>query len=92
MFQELEQEGIEPFEVPNLWLSGLEGEAYVDITATIDRKLEALACHVSQGVESGMDWVRQRARDAGEQSELGYEYAEVFREFRLSDDEDEEPS
>ncbi len=92
MFQELEQEGLEPFEVPNLWLSGLEGETYVDITATMDRKLEALACHVSQGTDSGSEWVRERARDAGEQSGLGYEYAEVFREFRLGEDEDEEPS
>ena len=32
MFQELEDEGIEPFEVPNLWLVTNEPDTYVDIT------------------------------------------------------------
>ena len=43
MFQELEDEGIEPFEVPNLWLVANEPDTYVDITDTIDTKIAALA-------------------------------------------------
>ena len=49
MFQELEEEGLEPFEIPNLWLSSNEPDTYVDITDTIDLKIAALAQHVSEG-------------------------------------------
>src|SRR5215471_3808158 len=52
MFPELEDEGIEPFEVPNLWLASDEPDVFVDITETMDTKLAALAEHVSQGTES----------------------------------------
>ena len=62
MFQELEQEGIEPFEVQNLWLSSNEPDTYVDITDTIDIKIKALEQHVSQGGAEAEPWVRIRAR------------------------------
>jgi LmbE family N-acetylglucosaminyl deacetylase len=88
MFQELEDEGIEPFEVPNLWLSGADGDTYVDITDTIEQKLESLARHVSQQTEGAAPWVRERGREVGEESGKGYEYAEVFRSFRFVEDED----
>jgi LmbE family N-acetylglucosaminyl deacetylase len=48
MFQELEEEGLEPYEIPNLYLSGNDPDAFVDITETIDTKIEALAQHVSE--------------------------------------------
>jgi len=43
MFPELLEEGFEPFQVPNLWLGAAEPDTFVDITETIDLKLEALA-------------------------------------------------
>ena len=85
MFQELEDEGIEPFEVPNLWLVTNEPDTYVDITDTIDTKIAALAQHVSEEGEAAAPWVRERARTVGE--EAGVEYAEAFKAFRFVDDE-----
>ena len=88
MFPELIDEGLQPFEVPNLWLSSNEPDTYVDITDTIDLKLKALAQHVSQlKVEDVEPWVRDRARVHGESA--GTEYAEAFKAFRLEDDEEE---
>lgn len=86
MFSELEDEGIEPYEVPNLLLSSNEPDTYVDITDTIDIKLEALAQHVSEEGEAAAPWVRERARTLGE--EAGVEYAEAFKAFRFSDDDE----
>ena len=85
-FPELLEEGLEPFEVPNLWLSAEHPDTYVDITETIDVKLAALAQHVSQHAEASAPWVRERARELGEQD--GVEYAEAFRTFRFVEDED----
>ena len=86
MFQELEDEGIEPFEIPNLWLSSNEPDTYVDVTKTIDVKLQALAQHVSEEGEAAAPFVRERARQVGE--EAGVEYAEAFKAFRFVDDDE----
>ena len=61
MFQELEQEGLEPFSIPNLWLGSNEPDTYVDITDTIDLKIQALAQHVSEEGEAAAPFVRERA-------------------------------
>jgi LmbE family N-acetylglucosaminyl deacetylase len=89
MFQELEDEGIEPFEVQNLWLSSNEPDTYVDITDTIDIKVKSLEQHVSQGGPEAEPWVRLRAEQTGE--EAGYTYAEAFKQFRFVDDPVDEP-
>ncbi|MGZ8612470.1 MAG: PIG-L deacetylase family protein, partial [Actinomycetota bacterium] len=83
-FPELLDEGLEPFEVPNLWLVAEESDTYVDITKTMDLKLEALRAHVSQGVDDAEPWVRERARELGKQG--GCEYAEAFRAFSFTED------
>jgi LmbE family N-acetylglucosaminyl deacetylase len=45
----LEQEGLEPWTVGEVYLVAIaEPDTYVDTTEMIDRKLEALRCHVSQ--------------------------------------------
>ncbi len=90
MFPELEDEGLEPFEVPNLWLSSNEPDTYVDITDTMDTKLAALAEHVSQGTGEAEPWVRKRAEELAAQSELGCTYAEGFKALRFVDDEEEQ--
>jgi Uncharacterized proteins, LmbE homologs len=90
MFPELLDEGLEPFEVPNLWLAMNEADTYVDITETLDAKLASLAEHVSSTPRE------QRASSGNEpklgaQSGSGYTYAEGFKAFHLLDeDEDEE--
>lgn len=74
-----------PHRVAELWLSGtLHADAHVDIGATIEAKVAALACHASQVGESG-EWLRrvvvQRAQDAGR--EVGVQAAESFRRMVL---------
>jgi LmbE family N-acetylglucosaminyl deacetylase len=45
----LEKEGLEPHSVGEVYLMAtMKGDTVVDITDTIDRKLEALRCHASQ--------------------------------------------
>ena len=88
MFPELLDEGIEPFEVQNLWLGSNEPDTYVDIEDTIDVKIKSLEQHVSQGGAEAEPWVRLRAQQTGE--EAGYAYAEAFKTFRFVDDPDDE--
>jgi LmbE family N-acetylglucosaminyl deacetylase len=87
MFQELEGEGLEPFEVPNLYLSAEEADTFVDITDTLEVKLKALSAHASQLGPDVEERVTARARELGERA--GCEFAEGFRGFRLTDDEDD---
>src|SRR5439155_18601686 len=49
MFPELLDEGHEPFEIRNLWIPTWEetADTFVDITETIEQKIEALRCHKS---------------------------------------------
>ena len=71
--------------VAALYLSGtLHPDVWVDITATIDAKAAAIACHASQLGEPGewlRDAVRQRAEDAGHAA--GVRFAEGFRRILL---------
>lgn len=85
-FTDLLDEGLEPFDVPGLWLAAEQPDTYVDITGTIDVKLAALAEHASQHGEASAPWARQRARELGEQA--GVEYAEAFRAFSFREDEE----
>jgi LmbE family N-acetylglucosaminyl deacetylase len=74
-----------PHDVATIYLSGtLEPDTFVDITSTIDRKVEALCCHRSQvGDDADLvgEVVRRRASSAG--TESGLAYAEAFRVLRL---------
>jgi LmbE family N-acetylglucosaminyl deacetylase len=84
MFQELESEGIEPYEVPNLYLVADEPDTFVDITETFELKIKALLAHASQVGPDVEERVAERARAVGEQA--GCEYAEGFKAFRFVDD------
>jgi LmbE family N-acetylglucosaminyl deacetylase len=75
-----------PHAVGELWLSGtLQPDTWVDISMAIDRKAEAVGCHVSQTGEPG-EWLRtvvaERAEEAGRQA--GVRHAESFRRLRLA--------
>jgi LmbE family N-acetylglucosaminyl deacetylase len=85
-FPELLDEGYEPFEIPQMWMPVWDdADTFVDITETIDAKVEALRCHKSQiGDNPVDDWIRARARQRGEAA--GMEFAESFRTFKLKDD------
>ena len=87
MFPELLDEGFEPFELPYLWMPtwGEDADTFVDITETIEMKIEALRCHASQIHDEPVgDWIRARAKERG--ASEGMEYAESFRTFRLREE------
>lgn len=75
-----------PHQVQDVYLSGtLAPDTWVDISATLDRKVDALLCHRSQiGDDSDLagEVVRRRAAAAG--TEGGVASAESFRVLRLS--------
>jgi LmbE family N-acetylglucosaminyl deacetylase len=68
-------------QVTAAYLSGsLEPNVWVDVTLTMEQKIEAVSCHVSQLVDAG-DWIASALRDGAEHAgrEAGVEYAESFR-------------
>jgi LmbE family N-acetylglucosaminyl deacetylase len=81
-------EGLEPWDVAELWLMGFdEGRVRVDIAGTFDRKAAALRAHVSQ--LNGWDpepRLREWARGLGQ--DVGVEFAEAFTVLRLRELED----
>lgn len=73
-------EGLTTHQVPEVYLYGAdEPDAWVDVTATFERKLAALACHRSQ-VERlpGLAEDMQRC-NARYGRQKGYTYAEAFK-------------
>lgn len=71
-------EGLTEHRVHNVYFFATDvPNYYVDITSTIETKLEALRRHTSQVRGEGLEErVRQRARSLGQ--EIGVEYAEAF--------------
>ena len=68
----LEDEGLEPHSVPEVWLvGGPEADQFVDITEQFDAKVEALLCHESQIADPDRirtlmrDWAAGNAEAAG---------------------------
>ncbi len=72
-FPELLAEGHLPHAVPRVWLmAGADNDLHVDITANLDRKIEALRAHHSQNDDRAdalpsmiRDWAQTNARAAG---------------------------
>jgi LmbE family N-acetylglucosaminyl deacetylase len=84
IFPELLAEGFEPHKVSELYLDiSLTPDTYVDISATIDRKIASLLHHRSQVGPEVETWVREWAAEAGVKA--GAAYAEAFRVMRLVD-------
>lgn len=78
-FPELLEQGLEPHKVRELYLMWWDQpEVIVDTTETIDLKLKALACHVSQIKDMVALEKRIRERGAELGKPHGYAYAETF--------------
>jgi LmbE family N-acetylglucosaminyl deacetylase len=92
VFSELAEEGLEPHRVKDVYIWGTTGpNTWMDISETLDLKIEALRQHKSQmgdwdPAEMITRWAKERAEDHG------MEYAEIFRHMVLVDDGDEAPA
>jgi LmbE family N-acetylglucosaminyl deacetylase len=83
-FPELGAAGLSPHKVREVYLMGHpEPDVVVDITETMERKLEALRCHASQFRDFGVVEARVRERNADVGKPHGMTYAEAFRLIEL---------
>ena len=82
-FPELLAEGLEPYAVREVYVTGTDTpDTWIDITQTLDRKIEALLQHSSQIRSPEMlDRVRTRAMEAAQGHDM--QYAESFKKFTL---------
>jgi LmbE family N-acetylglucosaminyl deacetylase len=92
-FPWLARDGLDKHVVRRLYLFwSNHANAWVDVTATIPRKLDALRAHASQIREpEKMDtWIRKWAAEEG--ASIGVEAAESLRLIVIEDDESEGPA
>ena len=86
-FRSLLKEGYEPHVVKEVWIPyWTKGDYLVDITPTLDKKIEALKKHRSQVAKPGRTWdfekfMRKRSHDIGKKA--GYKYAESFKRITV---------
>ncbi len=86
-FRSLLKEGYEPHVVKEVWIPyWTSGDYLVDITPTLDLKIEALKKHKSQVAKPGREWdfekwMRKRHREVGKKG--GYRYAESFKRITI---------
>ena len=79
-FNEQIREGLEPHKVKEIYIFGTENpNVLVDITDTIEDKIEALKLHVSQVGPAEELAERIRTRSAQVAEPHGLKYAEAFR-------------
>ena len=84
-FPELIEEGLEPFNVREVWLfRSPDPDTFIDITPTFKKKMDSLYCHVSQ-MSRPRDFAEARSRErAGEVGEfLGGGLAESFKRLTI---------
>ncbi len=88
IFTDLLAAGYEPHNVKRLYIHENEkADTWVDISETIETKIEALKKHVSQLDTHEVDkWMYEWAEDAGKQK--GIKYAEAYRVMILENEED----
>jgi len=92
-FPWLVREGLAPHRVARLYLFWTEGpNAWVDVTTTIERKIDALRAHPSQIHEPDSLNERVRRNAAEEGLRIGVAAADAFRLVIIDGDEDEGPS
>ena len=82
IFADLLTEGYEPHQVRELYISGaVQPNTHIDISATLERKIEALGCHKSQLEIGDGKWIRDWAAEDGKAA--GLAAAEAFRVMKL---------
>jgi LmbE family N-acetylglucosaminyl deacetylase len=83
-FPEHVDEGLAVHHVRAVYLSGtLEPNCWIDISDTLERKIDALFCHASQLPDEAGEWfrdfLRERAEEAGAAANV--KFAEPFRKL-----------
>ena len=87
LFTDLLEAGYEPHNVKRLYIHGSEkSDTWVDISADIQTKIEALRKHVSQLDEDPEKMTREWAAEEGK--EKGLAFAEAFKVMLLVKDEE----
>jgi LmbE family N-acetylglucosaminyl deacetylase len=84
-FPEHLADGLAVHQVRAVYLTGtLEPDTWVDISQTLERKIDALFCHASQLAETG-EWFREFLRASAEEAGrvAGVRFAESFRRLDL---------
>jgi LmbE family N-acetylglucosaminyl deacetylase len=85
IFPELLKEGYEPHHVKELYMMlTLQPDTYVDVSASMDRKMKSLMSHRSQIRPEDEKMVREWGAETGKQ--VGCQYAEGFRVMILGQD------
>ena len=83
-FRELLADGLEAWRVKEVWIpTWTQGDWFVDISSTLDRKVDSLRAHHSQ-VSNWEGWekgVRDRAAQVGEKA--GFAAAEGFKRIKI---------
>lgn len=87
LFEELAEEGLQAHKTRKVYITGAHPDAIaVNITDTIDLKIEALKQHVSQmNGNDPTERIREWAADAAKGKEMVY--AEMFRVYEIENDE-----
>lgn len=83
-FPEHLEAGLEPHKVAELWLAGAEyPDTFIDISDTIEDKINALKAHVTQvgTAETLGDRIRERAAEVGKPENLAA--AEAFKVIKM---------
>jgi len=90
IFTDLLEAGYEPHNVKRLYIHGSEkNDTWIDISETIDIKIEALKKHVSQIDTNEVDkWMRDWAKEEGKGK--GIDFAEAYRVMILQKKEEPE--
>jgi LmbE family N-acetylglucosaminyl deacetylase len=86
IFAELLDEGLEPHKVHQLWITGApQADTWVDISADIETKIDALRHHKSQVEVGDGEFIRQWAREDGAKANM--EMAESYKVMKLVKEE-----
>lgn len=81
-FPELLAQGLEPHAVSELWVAGTsQPDHFIDISDTLETKIQALLAHASQVTDRVREMIPQRAKAVGEPH--GIPYAEGFHRIQI---------
>lgn len=87
LFADLLEAGYEPHNVKQLYIHGAEKpDTWIDISAEIETKIQALRKHTSQLEDDIEKMIREWAAEAGK--EKGLAFAETFKVMKLVKDEE----